>query len=64
MDMKKTNPVISVQPQDKFTYQTEQTPLAAPLYEAPYIVSYTDQDILDELGPALTGLGSDNRLGP
>jgi hypothetical protein len=64
MDMNKPNPMVSAQPQDKFTNLTEQSPLTAPLYEAPYIVSYTDQDILEELGPALTGMGSDNGFQP
>ena len=58
MDMQQPNPTLPGQPQENFTRPTEQTKLAAPRYEAPYIVSYTDQDILEELGPALTGTGS------
>jgi hypothetical protein len=55
MDIQKLNPILPGQQQDKFAHSTEQTPLAAPVYEAPYIVSYTDQDILELLGPAQTG---------
>jgi hypothetical protein len=55
MDMQKPNRTFFEQPQDKFARSTEQVSLAAPLYEAPYIVSYTDQDILELLGPARTG---------
>jgi hypothetical protein len=62
MDMQKTNPTLPGQPQDTFARATEQDLLGAPRYEAPYIVSYTDRDILEELGPALTGTGSG--LGP
>lgn len=38
----------------------EQTDLHNTLYETPHVISYTDDDILDELGPAQT-ITYDNR---
>ena len=64
MDMQQLNSMVPGQSQEKVSRLTEQSQLAAPRYEAPYMISYTDQDILEELGPALTGLGSDNGLQP
>jgi hypothetical protein len=58
MDMQKPNLTLPGQPQNKFTHQTKQTELDAPRYETPTFMSYTDQDILEKLGPALTGYGS------
>ncbi len=31
-----------------------------PIYEVPQIISYTDEEILEELGPAQTVYGSTN----
>lgn len=42
--------------------KSEQAQFSLPFYERPHVVSYTDEDILDALGPAQT-LISDNRLG-
>jgi hypothetical protein len=58
MDMQKSNLTLPGQPQDKFNQLAEQTRLDMPRYEAPTFMSYTDQDILEKLGPALTGGGS------
>lgn len=33
-----------------------------PEYEAPSVITYTDEEILDELGPAQTGYVSDNAM--
>lgn len=30
-----------------------------PIYEAPEIITYTDEDILEELGPAQTNYGDE-----
>jgi hypothetical protein len=62
MDMQQPFHTRPGQAPDKLTHWVEQSLPDAPLYEAPYIVSYTDSDILEELGPALTGSGSG--LGP
>lgn len=63
MDTQKRNATVSGQSRENVSHTTDrQTLPTAPNYEAPYIVSYTDQDILEELGPALTGGGSRSNL--
>lgn len=63
MEIRKPASTLQAQSPESFAYTTDQQSLPAmPRYETPYIVSYTDQDILEELGPALTGGGSDRRI--
>jgi hypothetical protein len=65
MEIQKATSTFLGQAQDSFAHNSKQQSLPAmPRYETPYIVSYTDQDILEELGPALTGGGSGANLGP
>jgi hypothetical protein len=58
MDTQHTPRPLSQSAHAEFARPPEAASWPLPRYEAPYIVSYTDSDILAELGPALTGSGS------
>jgi hypothetical protein len=59
METRKPASTLPGQSHESFARTSDQQSLPTmPRYETPYIISYTDQDILEELGPALTGGGS------
>ena len=44
--------------QEAYAQEKEHTTYQLPVYQVPRVISYTDEDILEQLGPAQTGGGS------
>lgn len=57
------NHVVSNIDRTPTAYGKNERDISLPVYEAPHIMSFTDEDILEELGPAHAEISNYNRGG-